>query len=192
MTNAEIQKMNGELISYNINEPMDFKTFKKLPADAAREYIMHLHDVYGVGPKRLAEMFHRSSTWVISILSSEPYNIKFTKRCRMSAEQKKAWAVFIGGEQHDDAEIEPADGETQNQAIADKVAAFRAERYGVQQDEDDIEPVKQKGTIDAFSVRFNGCITITEIANSLRLILGGEIEGILDINYKKATDENIS
>ena len=57
MTKKEREAMNGECISYKLNEPMSWKVFKSMPTDVQAAYIKALQNKFGVPGTKLAEMF---------------------------------------------------------------------------------------------------------------------------------------
>lgn len=56
-TQKEWQKMNGPVSTYNINAPMSWAEFRKLPVDIRKHYVISIMDKYGVGISPLARMF---------------------------------------------------------------------------------------------------------------------------------------
>lgn len=57
MTKKERDKMNGEVQSYNLNSPMKWAQFKRMPDDIKREYLSTIISKYNPQQKALAEMF---------------------------------------------------------------------------------------------------------------------------------------
>ena len=56
MTAAELKRRNGPVKTYSINTCIrDWKTFKELPADLAREYMIRMRDVYSARATKVAE-----------------------------------------------------------------------------------------------------------------------------------------
>ena len=55
MTLKQWKERNGEVMTYNLNEPMEWKSFKKLPVDIQRLYLENLRDNYGANAKVVAE-----------------------------------------------------------------------------------------------------------------------------------------
>lgn len=49
--------MNGEVKSYQLNDPMKWKEFKQLPDDLKKQYIQGLRKRFDIGNKQLEEMF---------------------------------------------------------------------------------------------------------------------------------------
>ncbi len=56
LTEAQKRRMNGEVMSCKLNEPMSWKEFRKLPTDVQALYIIHLRDEYGARNTDIAKM----------------------------------------------------------------------------------------------------------------------------------------
>lgn len=48
--------MSGECVTYNLNKPMDWDTFKRMPEDLQKEYIRSLRARFGVNNRGIADM----------------------------------------------------------------------------------------------------------------------------------------
>lgn len=70
MTAKEIKAMNGAINEYNLNKPMEWKTFKAMPDDLKIQYIKSLRETYGANDTQIAKMFGVSG-WTISALNAE-------------------------------------------------------------------------------------------------------------------------
>ena len=49
LTPAQMKAMSGDPATYALNMPMDYGTFKSMPADLQQRYLDSLHDRFGVG-----------------------------------------------------------------------------------------------------------------------------------------------
>lgn len=56
MSNKEIKKMNGEVKTYNIKNPMRYAEFKALPDDLKKQYLTMLRDRYNAGNRAIGKM----------------------------------------------------------------------------------------------------------------------------------------
>ena len=61
MTKKEIEKMNGEVQSYNLKNPMKWGTYKAMPDDLKREYLKRLRERYNATPGAVARMMGAST-----------------------------------------------------------------------------------------------------------------------------------
>lgn len=78
MTKKERDKMNGEVQSYNLNSPMKWAQFKKMPDDIKREYINSLIEKFNPQQIAIAEMLG-VSTWTLNKLCRERLGISFER-----------------------------------------------------------------------------------------------------------------
>lgn len=67
MTKKERDKMNGEVQSYNLNSPMKWAQFKRMPDDIKREYLSTIMGKYNPQQAALAEMFGISRNTVCNM-----------------------------------------------------------------------------------------------------------------------------
>lgn len=56
LTRKELDAMNGEVVSYKLNEPMTWAEFKALPDDIKKTYIKLLREKFDVPDSRIAAM----------------------------------------------------------------------------------------------------------------------------------------
>lgn len=173
MSPSQIKKMNGEMISYNFNKPMNLAEFKRLPSDLGKEYILQLVERFGGNCSSLSEMFGCSNRTVYNLLSVEPYNIKFGRGDRMTNEQKSRWAEFLSGEKEEKdiptEESEPDEFET---------GAVYTKKTVVSEETQETPAMK----MEEFTLRFSGTITAEAIANALRAVIGDGMNGTIVIN----------
>lgn len=88
MTKKERDKMNGEVQSYNLNSPMKWAQFKKMPDDIKREYINSLVEKFDPQQIAIAEMLG-VSTRTLSNLCREQLGISWVNGAT-EAEQEAA------------------------------------------------------------------------------------------------------
>ena len=55
LSKKELQKMNGEVKRYRLNDPMDWKTFKSMPDDLKITYIKLVREKFGVPDSQIAK-----------------------------------------------------------------------------------------------------------------------------------------
>lgn len=61
LTKKELEKMNGEVKSYRLNDPMTWAEFKKMPDDLKTNYINLIRNAYGVSDSIIAKHMLRCS-----------------------------------------------------------------------------------------------------------------------------------
>lgn len=95
MTRKEWEKMNGEVITVNLNEPITWETWKALPKRMQEEYYNHLADTYGVGREQIAKMMGCSSEAVRLYAQKNGLDLRARKRGeRVPPEKMFRWRVF--------------------------------------------------------------------------------------------------
>lgn len=82
------------MTEYEMDVPMKWDEFKRLPKQAQEEYIQGLIEKFNVTSVGLAEMFGASALTVRKYLSSE-HNIRFTRGKNMKPFEEIAWNAFI-------------------------------------------------------------------------------------------------
>ncbi len=98
LSRKELNAMNGEVKSYNINNPMKWKEFKALPDDIKIVYIKALREKFNVPDTRIAEeMMGISRKYVAYEISRLGIGIGKGKRKSFDA---KGWYAWLNGNQN--------------------------------------------------------------------------------------------
>lgn len=185
MTPSQIRKENGAMISYNINKPMDWKTFNSISPIIGKEYIERLVDVYNVNYSRLSDMFGVGRKVISTKLSKDPYNIVFKRGSSMTEENRRQWYMFLGCEDAADCnsceETEVKEDTAAVDVEEDTFIHSNAASEVETQCQKNISDTERKMKMSNFSFEFNGEIDVNEIANSLRMIVGKHTVGTIKI-----------
>lgn len=174
MTHKQWKERCGPVVSYNLNKPMSWGTFKKLPTTVQAEYITNLQKKYGATAVDLGDMFGVRALTVRKHADANGLNICFPRGHAMSAERKAAWSEFLGAVATNIDEF-PEEGcaEVYNET---EISSLTTEPKAP------IAPMKpNQMNMQMFSLRFSGTIDVGAIANSLKLILGEQSTGELEI-----------
>jgi len=122
MTKKELNAMNGEVISYPMNDPLPYAEFKALPDDIKVLYITALVNRYDVPIANMAEMMGVHHT----TLRKELHRIGFAQENRgkrgWSKEDKEAfyaWAHCVPV-QKEKAPEKPAENPTEGETVTKK------------------------------------------------------------------------
>lgn len=107
ITQKEWKKMNGEVKSYRLNEPVGWEEFKVWPKDIQREYIQTQVDKFGVGTPELAQMLGISA-YTLSDLRRE-LGIP-GKRGGKRKPVGEEWLAFVGEEPPENQVCPPGSG----------------------------------------------------------------------------------
>lgn len=143
-TKKELERMNGEVKSYKLSEPMTFQEFRDMPADLRRQYVTFLAHTYGATMNAIADAFEVSiSTFRRSVADCD-FTGLFACGSRMTDGQRMALMNFFHPGQ------EPAP-----------------------QPQEDLRPAQETLplSLEEFSLRFCGAFDADHIANSLRRLV---------------------
>lgn len=97
LTAAQWRRMNGPVVSVNLNVPITYDEFKALPDHLRREYVLSLLS-HGAGVSDMAEMFGVSRNTMSTLIATKiPGVAKTLKPGRKSKQARKAWSEFLSG-----------------------------------------------------------------------------------------------
>lgn len=169
LTHKQWKERCGAVMSYNFGSPMNWEDFKQMPERIQAEYITNLQEKYSATATDLAKMFGVKPLTVTRHVASKNLNVTFHRGKSMTASQKDEWNRFVSEERDDEN-------------IAEAPEAYEPEPQEVPNDEikKGIESVRQMN-MRMISIMFDGSIDIDSIANSLRLILGNQASGSVEI-----------
>ena len=97
MTQKQWKERNGEVMSYNLSEPMSWETFKTMPIDLQTEYVKGLRDKYGTTATDLAKFFDCVPSTVTKYCK-RVLDVEFRPGQRMTKAQREAFVDFCGVE----------------------------------------------------------------------------------------------
>ena len=161
MTRKELKAMSGEVISYNINEPMKWKEFKALPDDIKIVYIKALREKFGVSDKKIGtEMMGVSQT--AFAVEVGRLGIKLGKGNHFRFD-KKGWMNWLYKDS-EEIPVESHENAAESVCEATHEIAQAVEESGTEAAIKAIVPYH--GTVD-----FRG--NANEILNTLSVLLGG-------------------
>ena len=159
MTRKQWERLNGEVITMNLNQPMQWKEFKGLTSSLQEEYLRHLISRFDVNAASLGKMFNVHAVTVRNYIRDHNLDVRFAVGHSMSRDHKSAWEVFIGGCD------EPAESTDENENTAITAEANCSSEIGSEVMEDDAM------TINQFSMQFSGRFNADMIANTLRYMV---------------------
>lgn len=96
LTQSQLKKLNGKVVSYKMREPMNWKEFSALPKDLQQQYLDELHQSFHVGMKQFAAMLGVHPATVHRLVSAAGLRTNFQHGYRMTEAERTAWAVFLG------------------------------------------------------------------------------------------------
>ena len=64
LTAAQKRRLNGPVNTYKLDEPMTWESFKAMPEDLQKQYILNLQNTYQANDKMIGKMFGKSDVTV--------------------------------------------------------------------------------------------------------------------------------
>ena len=170
MTNKQWKELCGPVATYKMNEPLKWEELKSYPDDVQREYVTGLRNKYGVTSRCVAEMLGLKPSSFYGL----GFNGIFSRGYKMTPEQKAGWDQFIGNIK-DVQPPEIVENEKPTTATApDTLVVSPAEKTGM--------------SFDMFALGFSGEIDVSDVANSIRSLLGGRRAASVQITVTLASD----
>lgn len=173
MTKKQWKDRCGPVVKFNLNKPLSWDDFKKLPIYAQAEYITHLQQKYGATAVDLGKMFGVQALTVRKHADTNNLKVEFYRGRSMNAIQRAAWDAFLCASEDDEKQIDPADNCTDEY---ETVGSATPEEFDLDEENTMV--------MSNFSLRFSGVIDVTMIANSLKRILGDSSKGEIEIICK--------
>ena len=99
LTAAQKRRLNGPVSTYKLDEPMNWESFKAMPEDLQKKYILRLQENYGANDEMIGKMFKKSDT--IALRLRNTLNIKPLGNCKLNRKEKAIrdakWDAFCNG-----------------------------------------------------------------------------------------------
>lgn len=147
MTHKQWKERNGEIMTYNLHDPMEWKSFKKMPIDVQKLYLENLRDNYRSTAKAVAEQLFKITPTAFSAYLRKHDISVFPRNGGKSS--PTAIDEFLNGKPE---EIESTESN--------------------QEPTYHIEPPEDRGmTLNKFTLNFTGPFNPDSIRNSLAMIL---------------------
>lgn len=183
MTQKQWKERCGPVVSFSFNKPMNWETFKNLSAIVQTEYITNLQKKYGVTAVDLGDMFGVRALTVRKHVDANGLNVTFPRGHSMNVERRAVWNEFLGVVHTNVVESVPENAAEEAPAKEVVEEFVEAEALAAQTEpETVIAPMEPKGmNMKKFCLQFAGVIDVNMIANSLKLILGDQSSGELEI-----------
>ena len=106
LTNSQINKLNGEVHTVNINKPITYEEYKRMPDTLAQTYYASLVERFNVGSKKIASMMGIKVGTLTNY--NQNHKIRAVTKGMRTPEQERAWLEFLDG-----GVITPAEEKTQ-------------------------------------------------------------------------------
>lgn len=164
MTRKELKAMNGEVKSYNINEPMKWNEYKALHDDIKIVYIKALREKFGVSDTRIGTEMLGVSQKAITVEIGR-LDIRLGKGCHFKFD-KKGWMNWLYGNPAPECEETHENAAESGCEVTHEITQASEEKVT-----DSICEAKGKAIPLSGSLTFEG--TIEDALNALGVLLGG-------------------
>lgn len=188
MTPAQLKRRNSEVSTWNLNAPMKWNTFIKMPDDLKQEYIELLREVYNASNTAIAKMLGKPRPVVVSEIKR--IEMLDGLQRRMNRAQEETWEEFINPKM--ELEVKSVAPETVEVLVpAEPESAKHNEELAIAILDKLTSRTKTTAAINSGRLNFVG--SIESIAEKLTAFLGeGEYSVVVDfraVSEKEETDE---
>ena len=125
LTAAQKRRLNGPVSTYKLDEPMNWESFKAMPEDLQKKYILNLQETYQANDKMIAKLFGKSDVTVgehRKRLGLNPIGKSKMTRDEVAVRDAK-WSAFcngvVGGKPGEPKKIENNEAEEPHDNIDD-------------------------------------------------------------------------
>lgn len=183
MTKKEINAMNGEAKTFNLNKPMYWDMFESMPDDLKKEYITGLRERFDVPDNKIAEMFGVGGNTISRFFKC--YGLAVAHKRGNRNWDEEGWDRWRGAivdlaevpaEFTVEAESE-SDSKTPVETVEEEIDITVETKVEENQGRSCDHTERKRAIPLNGRMVFNG--TIDEIVESLRLILGNSEVGLI-------------
>lgn len=171
LTRSQKKKLNGEVKVYKMNSPMTWSEFKNMPVEHQEAYLAGLVNKYGVSYAQLGSMFGCTNTCVNTWVKKHNFTSVHVgpKGKGMTKEQKENWSKFL----HNETSLTSSSytSSTKESSVSSTLES-----------ESDDSSIMQ---VSSISMGFDGEIDFNDIIAYLKLALGDDPKGHLEISFRK-------
>lgn len=105
LTAKQLREKNGDVQAWNLNEPMVYATFKRMPADLQAEYLRVLNSRFSVGIATISkELFHKTDAALRGHLKNHGISVDIRGKNRLSRAERMVWENWLA-EEHVEEEV---------------------------------------------------------------------------------------
>ena len=148
LTAAQKRRLNGPVSTYKLDEPMNWESFKAMPEDLQKKYILGLQEMYQANDKMIAKLFGKSDVTVgehRKRLGLNPIGKSKMTRDEVAVRDAK-WEAFcngvVGGKPGEPKKFENSEVEEPHDEIDDFVG-FDDPEIEEQIEIEEIEPIEE-------------------------------------------------
>lgn len=151
LTAAQKRRLNGPVSTYKLDEPMSWESFKAMPEDLQKQYILNLQNTYQANDKMIGKLFGKSDVTVGEY--RKKLGINLIGKSKMTRDEKTVcdakWDAFcngvVGGKPGEPKNIENNEVEESCDEIDDEVEGpvEALEQIEIEEMEQIEEPVEE-------------------------------------------------
>lgn len=150
LTAAQKRRLNGPVITYKLDEPMSWESFKAMPEDLQKQYILNLQNTCQANDKMISKLFGKSDVTVGEY--RKKLGINPIGKSKMTRDEKTVcdakWDAFcngvVGGKPGEPKKIENDEVEESCDEIDDVEGPVKApEQIEIKEMEPIEEPVEE-------------------------------------------------
>lgn len=105
LTTSERKALNGEVKTYNLNQPIAWPELKTMPEDIQQKYLLHLRETFDASDIMIGQVLGLGRSTVVNLRKTLGVPGRNRSK-RVAKEQMEAFQVFLGGETEADEVIE--------------------------------------------------------------------------------------
>lgn len=159
LTEAQLRKLNGPILCYNLSRPMTYGAFKAMPEDLQREYLKTLHKDYGATYQMIAGMFGCSAVTVQDARTALglPWVSRRGLPKDVAAARDRKWEAFLNGEasEEDTPEEDTPEEEGTEDPALDTPKVIQEAKKAMER--------SQALALNAFSAEFTGPFNLSRL-----------------------------
>lgn len=179
MTNKELNEMNGEIVKFNLSQPMKWKQFRMMDRGLQKEYLEKLRDKFNVSPEAVAKMLGVDKSTFKMYCKDTVLQDPISHR-RRNPTQEAEWQAFCNPPKPE----EPMPEET---VVSETpVVVEEKEEPAIEPKEEPAEKEISKTagvSMEEFNVTMTG--EVADILMKLDLFLGAHTVGTMKIEFSE-------
>lgn len=192
LTQRQLQKRNGAIVTYQLNRPMEWKEFKAMPVDIQDKYLNGLVDKYGLNATMAGKVFGVTGQSVVNLLAKGKNNVTL---CKVPAdtEKKTAFDLFLNGitvpaaEKETPAEVKKAPVHTDPVEKPAEELAETAPVVSAETEQAVAVETKKDFKMSFFSLVFDGAFSKEEFMRSIGVMIpdGADVSVKVKVEFNK-------
>lgn len=184
LTEKQLQKRNGEIMTYRLNSPMQWQEFKAMPPDIQARYLGGLVDKFDVNAHQLGTMFGVSGQSVVNIMARNKLSVALNKK-PMDKDKKDQFMAFVrnGG-------VEKTTAENTNETLEKPEEPIKATPMKTETTEEPAHEMEMETNnfhMSNFNINMNGKFNKETFFKSITTLIpdGTEVEMEIRCTFKQ-------